>query len=433
MTIKQVSWERLIKTKGLDLSKEVNLITAEEIKKITKQEPRIMAKFDSSEELPVSFKKHGVFILPLKNKEYALIKGVGFHELEKIKSKPKIFKSRLPFELVSHARGISEMQHIDYAYNSGLVEEFADRGNLYLTIRGRKYSPAFKFRVDGSPILKAESVQVEVDAGFEGKRDIVVLEGKINTPIDFIIRQLYYPFRFWHSIVPEKKVLPLFFTFDSTKKLYNFWEYQFRDINDYESITLVRNATFRIEANTESTFKMEDFADLKEKRKLRIIIPQADDIKKISELPFRVSEGMNDASQIANYFEFDPRQSSYYREATEALGLVELKDHKYYLSDIGRAFIKLPAQERNELLARLMFELPVMHEILMELLIKPSKQINKDEIIKIIESHSHLTGSTLQRRAQTILAWFKWIQNSVGILKADATGLAIASAVVGEK
>ncbi len=148
-------------------------------------------------------------------------------------------------------------------------------------------------------------------------------------------------------------------------------------------------------------------------------------MKKILEFPFRVSEGMNNSADIAKYFEFDPRQSSYYREATEALGLVELQGNKYHLTDIGRTFIKLSVQERNELFARLMFELPVMHEVLMELLIKPTKQIGKTEIVKIVESNSRPTGSTLSRRTQTLLAWFRWIQNSVGVLNVNNGDISI--------
>lgn len=427
MTIKQDAWEKLIQYKKIDLSKQTNFITSEEIKKITGEEPRLMAKFDSFKELPPSFKKHKVFILPLRNSQYVIVKGTGFHNLEPVKENTKIFKSRLPFKLLSHDQGESEMQHIDYAYNSGLVEEFANRGNLYLTIRGRKYSPAFEFKVDGSPVLKAQSVQVEVDAGFEGRKNIVVVEGKIHTPEDFIIRQLYYPFRFWKAIIPEKEVLPIFFTFDSSSKSYNFWEYRFKNPNNYESIELIRNSTFQIIINTEATFRAEDFAELRKKRKHKVIVPQANDVEKILEFPFRVSEGMNNSADIAKYFDFDPRQSSYYREATEALGLVELRNGKYYLTDIGQVFIASPVQKRNELLARLMFELPIMHEVLMEILIKPSKKISGKEIINIVESNSYLTGSTLPRRTQTILAWFRWIQKGVGILSVEDGDLSINS------
>src|SRR4051812_7454706 len=128
MTTRQEAWEKIISLKKFDLRKPVNFITAKEIKALTGEEARMMAKFDSFDELPPSFKKFSVFILPLKNSQYILVKGVGYHQLEQVKSEQKIFRSRLPFELVSHAQGISEMQHIDYAYNSGLVEEFAGCG-----------------------------------------------------------------------------------------------------------------------------------------------------------------------------------------------------------------------------------------------------------------------------------------------------------------
>jgi len=423
MPTKQELWEEIIREKGFDLNRDFNFITANEIKTITGAEPRILAKFDNSDELPSSFKNHGVFILPIKNKEYVLIRGKGYHELEKIDSKPEVFKSRLLFELVGSKTGASEMQYIDHAYNSGLIEHFTGCEDLYLSIRGRKFSSRFEFRVDGLSPLEAKSVQIEVDAGYEGRNHVVMLEGKISTPKDFIIRQLYYPFRSWQSVIPEKQVLSVFFSFDRYRELYNLWLYRFKDINDYESIELVRNGSFKIERSAEPSLGAADFAELRKAKRKKVVIPQADDLAKILAFPFRVSEGKNNAAEIAKYFKFATRQSSYYREAAEALGLVELKGSKYHLTDVGKVFIALPVQKRNEFLARLIFELPVTHEILMELLIKPSKQVSKEEIIRIIQGNSNLTGSTLRRRAQTILAWFRWIQNSVGILQVEPGGI----------
>jgi hypothetical protein len=33
-----------------------------------------------------------------------------------------------------------------------------------------------------------------------------------------------------------------------------------------------------------------------------------------------------------------------------------------------------------------------------------------------------LTGSTLERRARTIISWFKWIRNNLGLVYVDAAG-----------
>ena len=39
--------------------------------------------------------------------------------------------------------------------------------------------------------------------------------------------------------------------------------------------------------------------------------------------------------------------------------------------------------------------------------------------MKLLRKKSHLTGSTLERRAKTIRIWFKWIRNNLGFLEVD--------------
>ncbi len=88
------------------------------------------------------------------------------------------------------------MQHLDYAYAAGMIEDFCQVGELFLTIRGRKYTPPFSFKV-GTSTIHQQSVQTEVDAGYEGENNLVLIEGKNTGVNEVIIRQLYYPYRKW--------------------------------------------------------------------------------------------------------------------------------------------------------------------------------------------------------------------------------------------
>jgi hypothetical protein len=84
------------------------------------------------------------------------------------------------------------------------------------------------------------------------------------------------------------------------------------------------------------------------------LVPQANDVDKIIELVFKVSEGTDNYRGIASYFQFNVRQSSYYREAAEALGLVRSKNGKYSLTDVGRELVRLPTERRNVFVAELL-------------------------------------------------------------------------------
>jgi hypothetical protein len=114
--------------------------------------------------------------------------------------------------------------------------------SLVLTIRGRKYTPKFSFNVD-SNVIKVESVQTEVDAGYEGKKQIVLIEAKNSGKRNTIIRQLYYPFRQWQSYT-SKNVVTLFF--EKNRDTYSIWNFKFKNVEDYNSIELIKSAKYKI-------------------------------------------------------------------------------------------------------------------------------------------------------------------------------------------
>ena len=215
-------------------------------KETGEKEPRILCKHDSREDRPSVFKERGLFILPKKNKEYYIVKGEGYVNFPDITTPIIDYHKQLPFELESSAIGDSEMQHIDYAYANSLIRTFMEDPTLVLTIRGRKYTPQFDFHV-GKQTLNISSVQTEVDAGYEGIDSLVLIEAKNSRTTNTIIRQLYFPFRQWAAHT-SKTVYPVFFEKRNVdgEELYYLWLYKFNDINDYNSIELVRAARYRI-------------------------------------------------------------------------------------------------------------------------------------------------------------------------------------------
>ena len=86
-------------------------------------------------------------------------------------------------------------------------------------------------------------MQTEVDAGYEGEKQVVLIEVKNSKADNVIIRQLYYPFRQWKNYT-DKKVITLFF--ERIEDEYHIWQFEFTDINDYNSITFVRSARYVI-------------------------------------------------------------------------------------------------------------------------------------------------------------------------------------------
>jgi len=248
------SWSKIFKDyniEGYNFSEDgPYTLSASQIKKscqdfdkTTEKEVRILCKQDSRADRPQIFIENNLFILPIKNGIYKIIKGEGYIDIPEIEEKTIIYNSKLDFKLDSSQIGNSEMQHLDFAYASSLIRTFMNDNSLVLTIRGRKYTPQFSFNV-GDDIINVVSVQTEVDAGYEGRDKIVLIEAKNSKTNNTIIRQLFYPFRQWKHYT-RKEVILLFF--EKRGSLFYIWQYGFSDANNYNSIKLIKAEKYLIE------------------------------------------------------------------------------------------------------------------------------------------------------------------------------------------
>ncbi len=248
------SWKKIFDNYNIlkhDFNKSPFSLSATQIKRAcqrfketSEKEVRILCKQDTREDRPDIFVKHNLFLLPVKNGYYNIINGDGYINIPEIKKEIVVYSSKLDFQLDTTKIGDSEMQHLDYAYAASLIRTFTEDTSLVLTIRGRKYTPEFEFYV-GKQLIKVSGVQTEVDAGYEGKSQIVLIEAKNFSATNVIIRQLYYPFRQWQEHT-KKKVITLFFDKSRGEDVYSIWQFEFSDTKNYNSIRLVKSGKFRI-------------------------------------------------------------------------------------------------------------------------------------------------------------------------------------------
>lgn len=246
---KDIGWEAIFEEYDIyshDFDEEPYYINSKKIKiavqhltTTSSKEVRILCYQASRKDRPQVFVDRGIFILPIKNGSYVLVKGEGYIDIPEIKTPAIEFKPSIDFQLLAPLVGNSESQYLDYAVAIGLLEHFTDEDKLFLTIRGRKRTPGkFDFNVNGFQITQG-SVQTEVDGGYEGKNDIYLVEAKNANQKEVIIRQLYFPYRYWSSIIPTKKIHPFFFEKQGDE--YRLWLYEIADSHDYNSIRLVKS------------------------------------------------------------------------------------------------------------------------------------------------------------------------------------------------
>lgn len=247
------SWDAIFERYGIarhDFDAEPFQISAQQIKeacqhfeRTSQKEVRLLCKQDTRESRPRAFRERGLFILPVRNGRYAIVKGEGYVDVPPIKSPLREYRSEFPFELDTSLVGNSEMQYLDRAYALSLIRHFSDDESLVLTIRGRKYTPPFSFRV-GRFRISVQSVQTEVDGGYEGANQVALIEAKGGNADNTIIRQLYYPFRQWQRHT-RKTVSTLFFQRAGGDE-YHLWQFGFDDVDDYNSIRLIKSARYKI-------------------------------------------------------------------------------------------------------------------------------------------------------------------------------------------
>ncbi len=179
------------------------------------REARLMTKFDYSSTLPEIFKKHKLGILPNSRGSYIISDFSIFHDFRT--AHPPIVNVEFPkhIESIDYNTITSESTALNCAFIAGILTDFTNEKHLYPTINGRMSSLDFDFQINTSSSqlsISVNNAQIEIDAGYEGERSIYLFEAKNVLSDDFLIRQLYYPFRLWTN-KSKKKIHPIFLTY----------------------------------------------------------------------------------------------------------------------------------------------------------------------------------------------------------------------------
>jgi hypothetical protein len=155
------------------------------------------------------------------------------------------------------------------------------------------------------------------------------------------------------------------------------------------------------------------------------MIPQADDIIKIMDIPLAVANGAFTLSGVSKRYSFDKRQALYYFEAAEMLGLVVKTRARYSLSPLGKRYLAFENPQRKRMLILRILSLEVCTVILGELIASPIHSLSYIDVEGIVAAHAHLSRTTIRRRAHTLLNWFRWIGQETRAFKVDGDKLSL--------
>ena len=385
------------------------------------REARLMTKFDYTSNLPQLFEKNNLSILPITRGSYIIS---DFNTYETIpKPATDIVKVNFPEYICSidYENITSESTAINCAYVSGILNDFLKEERLMPTINGRMSSGEFNFNITKknniTASLRVSNSQIEIDGGYEGINSLSLIEAKNSISDDFLIRQLYYPYRLWNNkIGNHKSIRPIFMTYSNG--IFTLNEYVFEDPQNYNSLVLVQQKNYSIEPED---IVFDDIHNIYNNVKLNpepigIPFPQANSFKRvinICELLFHEEKLTTD--DITYKYDFDSRQTNYYTDACRYLGLVDKVREdgtvKYFLTTKGKKLFGLNIKKRNLEYVKLILSQKTFY-LTFGSYLNNLETPNKDEIVAhMLKANLYNINSlsTFERRASTISGWINWI------------------------
>ena len=389
-------------------------ITASQIK--VEREARLMTKFDCSDDLPEIFKKNKLTIQPTSRGGYIIGKFKSYHKLPKQYNR-QIERRSFPnfIKTVSPDPKNSEAADILCAYHGGLFNEVMGE-EAALTIMGRMGTGVFDYQIQqknrNRHTISVNKAQCEIDGGFECPSALALVEAKNKITDDFLIRQLYYPYRLWLGKT-TKPIFPIFMT--HFEGVFSFYKFKFNNTQFYNSLVLqdTHHFQFGTIGITRNDLAQIHHATTPVPESL-ITFPQANSIERLIDLlrQFKSKGGILDSDEITDLQGFSKRQTDYYANAGRYLGLIEKPQRAIYqLSQVGQKMLRMKQRNRYLELVRLILRHKVFYNAF-ELYLNNGTLPDKNKVAALIQEQDQegkLKDDTPHRRASTVLSWLGWI------------------------
>lgn len=391
-------------------------ITSSEINKF--KEARLMTKFDHTHNLPDLFLKNDLAILPTKRGTYTIGKYDAYMKLQNsIKAETKVIPFPSWLETIKPKELFSEASVINCAYTIGMLNDLIEDEVLMPTVSGRMSTKEFEFKIKNSTNsayenLEVKNSQCEIDGGFESTNKFLMIEAKNTLAKDFIIRQLYYPYRLWSTKI-KKEVIPIYLTYSNDT--FSFYIYKFLDPMDYNSIVLEKQINYIIEEDSITFAEVEKLLyETKIVHEPKFPFPQADRMERVIDLLSLLVQGPLTIEEISTNYAFNQRQAYYYSSAGMYLGLIKReKEGLICLTSKGEKIMSSTSKKKYLSLTKCILEHRVFQDAL-KLYFQQRKLPTNCEIYSIIMNNNLYRvhkESTLKRRTGTIKQWIKWIVN----------------------
>ncbi len=385
-----------------------------------------MTKFDHKVNLPQIFRDNHLSILPDSRGTYVI--GC-FDTYQTVKSDTTLQPFEFPFpssiETIDYTDLYSEVSALLCAYNAGILADVLSE-DVRLTVFGRMSTSQFQYQVksvldNNLYSVRVDNAQCEIDGGFEGETKFAIIEAKNYTADDFLIRQLYYPYRLWRGKT-SKEVIPIFMSYSND--IFTFYVYKFLDDACYNSIELVTQKSYQI---APESITLDDVHTIFQSSQIQpeslaVPFPQADTFTRVVDLLGLLYEKDLSQSEITQSYQFNIRQTQYYADAAIYLDMVQkFKDKgmvSYSLTSLGRSILEKKPKKKYLAIVKQILQHEAFHKALARYFAIGERPSHLD-VIQIMQSAKLNLGSgttTIPRRAQTVLGWNDWILSLLRVI-----------------
>lgn len=385
------------------------------------REARLMTKFDYKSQLPEIFSENKLSILPISRGSYVISDFETFKDFESENPTPVKIDFPNYLESIKYDNITSESTALNCAFVTGIIENFVQDEEVKPTVSGRMSSLGFNFNIKTQKSdlnIVVNNSQIEIDGGYEGINSLSLIEAKNSISKDFLIRQMYYPYKLWNNKI-AKEIKPIFLTYSNG--IFHFREYVFEDPDHYNSLKLKSEKRYIIRDGAINLELIQKIANETEiTAELEVPFPQADSFDRVINLCELLNEnGSLSREYITVNYDFDVRQTNYYTDAGRYLGLIDKSRENgeviYFLTDEGKRIFSLNISDRQIEFIKLILSHLVFNRVIKKYF-EDSEQPSRNEIVEIMKTSALFninSDITFHRRASTISSWINWILDQI--------------------
>ena len=303
------------------------------------------------------------------------------------------------------------------AYHSGLVNDFFNN-ELTLTHCGELPHENYDFFITSQngtrQRISLRNYSTYIDGVFEGKDKVVLIISELYKYEEINLKNLYLPFLYFKSRT-NKDVIPMFMSYSND--LFKFSQITFNESDILNLGYVNKHQTYKL-SNDKIVYKdliniMQSVEIVKEKE---IAFPQANDFDRIVDLVHLLNNTEYNFNEITKNYGFVERQTQYYTDAAIYLDLIRFRQENntkiFTLSPKGRKIVSSRIKKKYTILIESILEHEVFNQTFKLTLNDDLKLPSTTKIVEIMKStkvYNIKSDSTYSRRASTVQAWVKWI------------------------